>query len=59
MTLNARTDVEDGILNFIPLIDMVRFGTFDLRLPLTFKLEVEKSESPKAKKRAGGVGGQQ
>ena len=59
MTLNARTDVEDGILNFIPLIDMVRFGTFDLRLPLTFKLEVEKSESPKANKRAGGVGGQQ
>lgn len=53
------TDIEDSILNFIPLTDMVRFGTFDLRLPLTFKLEVEKTETPKGNKRAGGGGGGQ
>ena len=60
MTLHARTDVEDSILNFTPLIDTVRLGIFDLRLPLTFKIETEKTETPpKENKRAGGGGSQQ
>ena len=60
MTLAARTDVEDSILNFITLTDNVRLGIFDLRLPLTFKLETEKTDTPKDNKRAaGGGGGQQ
>ncbi len=52
-----RSDVDDGILNFLPLMDGVRYGTFDLRLPLTFKLaEPDKPEMKDNKKRGGGSG---
>ena len=58
MTLTTRTAVDDGILNFLPLIDTIRYGTFDLRLPLTFVKEQEKpAPSAKSNKRPNGGGG--
>jgi hypothetical protein len=57
MTLTDRSEVDDAILNFLPLIDGVRYGTFDLRLPLTFKLaEPDKPEAKDNRKRGGGGG---
>lgn len=57
MTSHTRQDIDDGILNFLPLIDSVRYGIFDLRLPLTFKLsDAESPDDPKNNKRGGGGG---
>ena len=36
MTLPARNQVDDSILNFTPLIENIRFGTFFVQLPSTF-----------------------
>lgn len=57
MTATDRTRVDDGILNFHPLIDTVRFGTFDLRLPLTFKESKPENTNTKNKKAGGGGSG--
>jgi hypothetical protein len=61
MTLTTRTAVDDGILNFLPLVDTIRYSTFDLRLPLTFIKEQEKptpsTKSNKCQNGGGGGGG--
>ena len=56
MTVPTRTDVDDSTLNFLPLVESVRFGTFDLRLPLTFK-EPKTEPVTKHNKRTGNGGG--
>lgn len=48
MTLSTRTEVDDSVLNFLPLVNSVRYGTFELRLPLTFKTK-EQDRAPTAK----------
>ena len=59
MTLSTRTEVDDGILNFLPLVDSVRYATFELRLPLTFTIkEQERAQGVKTNnKRPNGGGG--
>lgn len=59
MTSTTRTDVDDGILNFLPLIESIRYGTFDLRLPLTFKEPTPETATAKPNKKSasGGSGG--
>jgi hypothetical protein len=58
MTLTTRTAVDDSILNFLPLVNTVRYGTFELCLPLTFTKEQEKAApSTKSNKRPNGGGG--
>ena len=58
MTLTTRTAVDDSILNFLPLVNTVCYGTFELRLPLTFAKEQDKAApSAKPNKRPNGGGG--
>lgn len=49
MSLPCRTQVDDSILNFTPIIEMVCFGTFNVTLPITFMMPKDKEDpSPKA-----------
>lgn len=57
MIQTTRTKVDDSVLNFIPLVDSIRFSNFDLRLPLTFTKAQDKStEAKTTNKRKGGSG---
>ena len=51
MTATTRDRVDDGALNFNPMIEMVRYGTFDCRLPSVF------SSPPKPKQDDGAAAG--
>jgi len=53
MTATTRDRVDDGTLNFNPMIEMVRYGTFDCRLPSVF------SSPPKPKQDDGAAAGVQ
>ena len=58
MIQTTRSEVDDGILNFTPLVDSIRFSNFDLRLPLTFTTVQDKpTEAKSSNKRKGGSGG--
>ena len=57
MTLATRTEVDDSILNYIPLVKSIQFCNFDLRLPLTFtKFQEKAPEQKSSNKRKGGNG---
>ncbi len=62
MTATQRNRVDDTILNFRGLIEQVRFGTFELKLPLSFAAPKGKDEpkldpSPGKAKNPGGKKG--
>lgn len=54
-TLTSRDQVDDSTLNFSALVDSVRFGTFDVKLPPTFfKPEPEAPEKRPSKQQNEG-----
>ena len=61
-TLPNRAAVDDSVLHFRPLVQMVQYSTFNLTLPLTFTKATEKTEpatksSTKNGNKGGGGGG--
>lgn len=46
MSLPCRTQVDDSMLNFTPIIESVRFGTFNVTLPITFVPTKDKTDTP-------------
>lgn len=62
MSLTCHTRVDDSMLNFTPLVEHVRFGTFFVQLPLTFinatKAESKSSSGGKTLKSTRGQGRQ-
>ncbi len=54
MSQPTRNRVDDSILNFEPVIDQVRFGSFDIILPPTFISKADEKEKTKPKKNKNG-----
>jgi hypothetical protein len=54
MSQPSRNRVDDSILNFDPVIDQVRFGSFDIILPPTFTTKADEKEKEKSKKNKNG-----
>ncbi len=51
MTLTSRDQVDDSTLNFSSLVESVRFGNFDMKLPPTFcKVDPESNDKKRASK---------